>query len=495
VTTVTSFSEELRNEREDSLAISASAGYEGIVEVSGSVSGKADSELASMFKSTGASEQNAKVFTSLGIRRTAEVKIKDFENKKHFVTLSQTFGNLLRDYLNSGFSQVKGYEIIEKYGQFALIRGIFGGYVQLRTVSSATSVKSSFANDERAKECFEGSVEVEGEGYGFSASGSVESRECDEEGQKNFNDSKNQFESETSAQTIVGGASGTTNNGFPTFDVFAKTAVLLTEKDKYPANDEGVQFRILSDFLAPDKISPLAVKTFQITLDQFELIQKNLQDHILQFLQDVEGALCNCGAGIDYLEEDPQTGKRTCACYSPLKVVVKAYSPFTQGKAGWTGVDYDSGVFNPNDNGNPGAYISVSKTNFEGIISASYFVAPPKFLGDVNGCTLSYDIASTAGSGQFSPGEYEDIIIYSNFGTLSFTFFYLPKPFGTWVEYKVLLDSTTDFKRTDGSGASDSFVSSVLSNISGLRIRGMYVFGPHDGRLDNVKVECREALQ
>eukprot|EP00542_Grammatophora_oceanica_P012516 CAMPEP_0194044486 /NCGR_PEP_ID=MMETSP0009_2-20130614/15946_1 /TAXON_ID=210454 /ORGANISM="Grammatophora oceanica, Strain CCMP 410" /LENGTH=786 /DNA_ID=CAMNT_0038689017 /DNA_START=185 /DNA_END=2545 /DNA_ORIENTATION=+ len=316
---VRSFALERRSERSTSLETSAEVSYKSFLfQASASVSASYDSEQTNLFKSSGAGETTSKVFTSTGVKRLMEVKIVDFDNTYRFVTLSRPFGNILRSYLNGGFQKDKAYEIITKYGQFILTRGIFGGYMQLRTTMLSSELSNSFESEQEALECYEASVSVEASGFGFSGKGSVGAGGCTEEAANSFRAGRNKFLQEVREQTVVGGrkACATCED----FVVEAQDSTLLTTKDKYPPGDsKGVQFRLLSDFLAPDKISPLEVKRLQITEDQFGEIHSNLQGHILEYLSELGDVIgqCDCSASaLPYLDEDSE-GKQVCACYDP----------------------------------------------------------------------------------------------------------------------------------------------------------------------------------
>jgi hypothetical protein len=243
------------------------------------------------------------------------VKIVDFDNTDRFVTLSRPFGNLLRSYLKSDFDKVKAYEIIQKYGQFVMTRGIFGGYMELRTTVSGQDVATSFSSDQNAKDCYEASVSAQASGFGFSGKVSGEASGCNAESVQQLQANRNQFQREVSEESVVGGRKEANE-----FVVDAQSSTLLTTLDKYPAGDRlGVQFRLLSDFLGPDKISPLEVKRLQITEDEFATIQTSLQDHILDYLRDVGKYLggCNCtDKALPYLTEG-EDGQQTCFCYDP----------------------------------------------------------------------------------------------------------------------------------------------------------------------------------
>jgi len=123
VSGVREFATSRRTERARSYRASVEGGYSGaLFSASVSVSATADSEQNSLLETEGANGYDSEVFTSLGVRRVAEVKLDDYDNKFSFISFNTEFGNLLTAYRNSGYSRDKGNEIIKRYGQFVLTR-------------------------------------------------------------------------------------------------------------------------------------------------------------------------------------------------------------------------------------------------------------------------------------------------------------------------------------------------------------------------------------
>jgi len=86
--------------------------------------------------------------------------------------------------------------------------------------------------------------------------------------------------------------------------VSAQDSTLLTTPDKYPDGDNGLGLRLLSDFLDPTKVSPIEVRRYQITEEQFREIQAKLEAHVLEVLQGFEDSMAECVSSCDlsYLE-------------------------------------------------------------------------------------------------------------------------------------------------------------------------------------------------
>lgn len=271
-----------------------------------------DSEQNSIFSSSGASSEGSKVYTSTGVKRLAEVKLVDFENRHHFVTFNEQFAHLLRTYRDSGFGKGKANEIIAKYGQLVVSRGIFGGYLQLRSTISNKESQSGFSSEEDSRRCYEAAVSGKASGFGFKGSFSVGASGCTEQAASNMLARQSAFATETSSQSVIG---GTVENG--ELVVTPELSNLLTAREHYPRNDGGIQLRLLSDFLAPDKISPLEVRRYQITEEDFGEIQSHLEEHILEHLHEVGGALDECeDCSLSYLELGAD-GSLRCQCYNP----------------------------------------------------------------------------------------------------------------------------------------------------------------------------------
>lgn len=264
-----------------------------------------------MFQSSGAASSKSRVFTSLGVKRLAEVQLLDFANKRHFVTFSPQFGRQLRRYKESGFSDQMAKEIFDTYGMFVMERGIFGGFMQLRTTATDSDFSRLFSSEEESRQCFEASVSGRASGFGFKGSFSVEGGACREGVDKEMQSLQSQYSNEVSEEAVVGGK---IEGG--EFVVSPEFSTLLTTKDKYPPGDDGIRLRLLSDFLVAEKISPLEVKRLLLTEEDFSDIQVHLEEHILVRLQSFEALIGSCGdCDVPYLQQTPDGF--TCQCYGP----------------------------------------------------------------------------------------------------------------------------------------------------------------------------------
>ncbi|NNF21374.1 MAG: hypothetical protein HKN67_05500 [Saprospiraceae bacterium] len=112
-----------------------------------------------------------------------------------------------------------------------------------------------------------------------------------------------------------------------------------------------------------------------------------------------------------------------------------------------------------------------------------YFSAPDKFLGDQSslfGGDMSFWlIQDSAMSSQF---ESKDIILQGDGKEIYYLFDSYPGL--AWTKYRVKVSSSSNWFNLSNQQATDSEIQSILSNITGLFIRGEYESGPDTGGLD-----------
>mmetsp|Transcript_18687 Transcript_18687/g.29314 ORF Transcript_18687/g.29314 Transcript_18687/m.29314 type:complete len:581 (-) Transcript_18687:1413-3155(-) len=207
VSGIKEFAKQERTQLSQSISADASAGYDGLFfKAMAKVSGSADKEQTNMFRSSGAEFARGQVFNSVGVKRLAEVKIVDFDNKKSYVTLNSEFVEAIKSYQRSGYDRdVARKQIFNKYGMFILTRGIFGGFLQLRSTMTESSISKRFESSEESRRCFEASVSVKASGFGFSGSASTSGGECNEEAKNAMLNSQNAYAEQSSEQVVVGG--------------------------------------------------------------------------------------------------------------------------------------------------------------------------------------------------------------------------------------------------------------------------------------------------
>lgn len=167
---------------------------------------------------------------------------------------------------------------------------------------------------------------------------------------------------------------------------------------------------------------------------------------------------------------------------------------FDTGDQGWTGsdpVDQDWGTSVSgvpissfvtagwqSSGGNPGGYLMGAEVHSVG--GTGYFMAPSSWNGSWSqyvGGTLKYDINIIQGSSYFND---PDVIIYNGPNSVSWRS-NLGSAWSGWETFTVPLTATT-------FGTTTANFDSVMSDVTGLWIRGEYIDGPEAEGLDNVIV-------
>ena len=139
--------------------------------------------------------------------------------------------------------------------------------------------------------------------------------------------------------------------------------------------------------------------------------------------------------------------------------------------------------------GNPGGFIRVTDQSTGG---TWHFVAPGKFLGnkcDAYDTYLRYDQITSDTTNEDQYGDRPDVILFG--AGLVLVFENDENPNLSWTHYDVLLREDAGWRLNSITGAvpTEAQFRAVLSNLSGMRIRGEY--RPYDdyGGLDNVRLE------
>lgn len=139
--------------------------------------------------------------------------------------------------------------------------------------------------------------------------------------------------------------------------------------------------------------------------------------------------------------------------------------------------------------GNPGGHIRVTDNSVGG---TWYFDAPDDFTGnkcDTYGKYLRYDQRTSDTSNQQQYGGRPDVLIFGAGLILAFDNAYNPGL--DWTHYDILLAAGAGWRLDDIDGpvATEAQIRAVLSDMSGLRIRGEYRSQDDFGTLDNVVLE------
>ncbi len=114
-----------------------------------------------------------------------------------------------------------------------------------------------------------------------------------------------------------------------------------------------------------------------------------------------------------------------------------------------------------------------------------YYSAPSKFSGDLSSCyggSFTFDLMQSRTD---RPFVSQDIIIHSNYGTVSYTFGYAPST--SWTSFKKEMVET-DWDRS----LTEEEFKEILSSVISINIRGEYRVGYDVGSLDNVIMSQKE---
>jgi len=324
---VSEFAEERRLHVSTSIAASASASAEipFIINAGAEVSASLDNEVNELLKYSGSSTIGSTVFTSFVVKRIAEVKLVDFDNNFNFVTFKNQFANLLRRYRDSGFDIAVAEEMFDKYGMFVVERGLFGGYRQLRSTATSDDFEQFSSSENDFRLCYEAAMAAKGGAlFGLiKAEAGGEIQGCNTVARSKMERLQRQFSQEVTNEVVQGGQIIDLElGGGKSFVVSPGDSILLTDQGKYPQGDSGIKLRLLTDFLIPEKISPLEVKRHLITEKEFGVIQSHLETHVKEVLEMQVERLDECPrteeCAVPYLEQSSETGQSIqCACYTP----------------------------------------------------------------------------------------------------------------------------------------------------------------------------------
>ena len=165
-----------------------------------------------------------------------------------------------------------------------------------------------------------------------------------------------------------------------------------------------------------------------------------------------------------------------------------ALSTFDSGAQGWSAAGDVTGDLQWSAaDGNPGGHVFIDDQTTGGV---TFFVAPDMYLGDKSfaaGTMLTFDLRQVypGGTNQFND---EDVILQGAGLTLAYDLASNPAN-GGWTSYAVPLSAGSwHISTLNGAVASEQQFASVLSNLTGLRIRAEYQSGADIGSLDNVSM-------
>jgi gliding motility-associated-like protein len=180
-----------------------------------------------------------------------------------------------------------------------------------------------------------------------------------------------------------------------------------------------------------------------------------------------------------------------------ISLTAQITSTFNADAESWTAPNASGGVTYLTTGGNPGGRIAGSPFFF--VLGATtiyypfYFVAPAAYRGNrsayYNG-TLQYDIQVSSAA---ASNQYAEVSIGNS---LVDTLYYFPTvtnaPTTAWTPYSVVFNNALGFWKTSnsptGAIATEALIQSVLANLTGLEIRGLYRDSNTANRLDNVSL-------
>ena len=170
----------------------------------------------------------------------------------------------------------------------------------------------------------------------------------------------------------------------------------------------------------------------------------------------------------------------------PTSAAPLAVSTFDTGTDGWTIFSAGTGpVFEPAVGNPPGDIVGTDIA----LGQVWYFNAPASFLGNKSAASvLTFDMSQSATTTQFNSS---DVVLIGGGLTLAFDTVPSPAAFPNFTHYEVPLGSATGWHidTLGGTGASKEQLDTVLSGLTALRIRGEFVSGADQGRLDNVVLD------
>ncbi len=139
--------------------------------------------------------------------------------------------------------------------------------------------------------------------------------------------------------------------------------------------------------------------------------------------------------------------------------------------------------------GNKGGWLEAVDTSAD---DTWYFVAPDEFLGDKAGFydgEISFELKQSTLANQF---DDEDVIMEG--GGKRLVLDLTGNPGLAFTQFSVSLNEAPNWRlgRLDGPAATEADIRAVLSDMTGLQIRGEYVDGDDAGGLDNVVLEAPE---
>ena len=170
---------------------------------------------------------------------------------------------------------------------------------------------------------------------------------------------------------------------------------------------------------------------------------------------------------------------------APVAAAPLVASTFDTGIDGWTVSGDGTGPLFEPAVGNPAGDI-IGRDQAVGQVW--FFDAPAKFLGNQSAAllgSLTFDLSQSIAIAQFA---FNDVVLVGGGLTLAFDTATNPAAFPVFTSYVVPLNAAAGWRLNNigGPAATPAQLETVLSELTALRIRGEFVTGGDQGRLDNV---------
>jgi len=261
-----------------------------------SASLSASTKISNVYESSGSQTEDSRVITSEKVTTVARISMKEYEGSFRFGTLSKQFMNVLKNWKKKDFNKAYGRTaILNIYGTHVMTHAIYGGFIKTRQTMSASDFSEYNGSSERAQDCIGGSLAAEFDLLGSSVGGSFDYSKCSTKQKQTTVSSRNVYKSDIKEVESQGGKVVEDK-----FKVDFDTAVPII--DQGVLKDNPLKFRVLSDFVFPQKLHPKQLKFHQTTPDELNEIQEKLEELILTYLRDANKLLEGKCAGAPYLK-------------------------------------------------------------------------------------------------------------------------------------------------------------------------------------------------
>lgn len=206
----------------------------------------------------------------------------EFEEKKHSVTLSDSFMKFLTDYKENGFATVFADDILREFGQFVIKKASFGGSFSRRMVMTQCEYSMDLQEETNALKCFRLAMGGFLNSLKLKTDFEAEVGVCSEDNKVSLQQSFHKSIDTESLQETTGGSFSDEGS----FEVTSSSTALLSE-DR--------ELMLLSNILEGQMISPITMHHMRWTQKDFDEVKGYLEAHILKRLEAANNAVERCG--------------------------------------------------------------------------------------------------------------------------------------------------------------------------------------------------------